>query len=71
MNAVPDDDALALAVLYCDVVVTERACHRVLSIAGLGDRMHTALLRSVTDLPLTLEDWSPYRPQYANLATSV
>jgi hypothetical protein len=40
-------DAMALAVPYCDVVVTEKACHHALESARLGVRMHTALLRNL------------------------
>ena len=61
-NDVFDIDALALAVPYCDIVVTEKACHHVLQTAHLGERMHTALLRSLEELPTVLDEWSPYRP---------
>jgi hypothetical protein len=54
-------DAMALAVPYCDVVVTEKACHHALTIARLGERMHTALLRDLNELPSTLERWEPKR----------
>ena len=61
-NDIFDIDALAVAVPYCDIVVTEKACHHALTRAKLGDRMNTALLRSIADLPKTLEDWHPSRP---------
>ena len=61
-NDIHDIDALALAVPYCDVVVTEKACHHVLTNAGLGERMHTALLRRLEDLPAILTRWRPVRP---------
>jgi hypothetical protein len=61
-NDICDIDALSLAVPYCDVVVTEKACHHVLATAGLGQRMHTALLRRLDDLPATLDHWQPSRP---------
>jgi hypothetical protein len=60
-NDIYDIDAMSLAVPYCDVVVTERACHHVLNVARLGERMHTALLRNLVDLPSTLDRWKPKR----------
>jgi hypothetical protein len=36
---------MSLAVPYCDIVVTDKACHHVLNVARLRERMHTALLR--------------------------
>jgi hypothetical protein len=56
-NDVYDIDALALAVPYCDIVVTEKACHHVLTAAGIDRRMNTVLLRDVTSLPDTLIGW--------------
>ena len=53
-NDVYDIDALAIAVPYCDVVVTEKACHHVLTTAGLDRRMRTAILRRLDDLPTAL-----------------
>jgi hypothetical protein len=50
-NDIYDIDAMALAIPYCDVVVTEKACHHILTFAGLGERMHTVLLRDLNDLP--------------------
>jgi hypothetical protein len=60
-NDVHDIDAMSLAVPYCDIVVTEKACHHVLESAQLGKRMHTALLRNLEDLPRTLAEWQPRR----------
>src|SRR3954471_20257085 len=63
-NDIYDIDALAVAVPYCDIVVTEKACHHILTAAQLGKRMHTALLRNLRDLPHTLREWKPIRPSY-------
>ena len=60
-NDIYDIDAMALAVPYCDIVVTEKACHHALTTARLGERMHTALLRDLNELPNTLERWEPKR----------
>jgi hypothetical protein len=60
-NDIYDIDAMALAIPYCDVVVTEKACHHILSAAGLGERMHTALLHNLNDLPRTLVEWKSKR----------
>jgi hypothetical protein len=60
-NDVHDIDALALAVPYCDIVVTEKACHHVLKNAGIDKRMHTLLLRDLRDLTLSLNS-EPIRP---------
>lgn len=60
-NDIYDLDALSLAVPYCDVVATDKACHHTLSVAGLGERMHTALLRKLEDLPNVLDTWKPKR----------
>lgn len=60
-NDVYDIDALSLAVPYCDIVVTEKACNHVLNAAHLGKRTHTALLRDLKLLPRTLEEWQPKR----------
>jgi hypothetical protein len=60
-NDIYDIDAMALAVPYCDIVVTEKACHHALTAARLGGRMHTALLRDLKELPSTLERWEPRR----------
>jgi hypothetical protein len=60
-NDIFDLDALALAVPYCDVVLTDKACHHALTVARLGERMHTALPRKLEDLPHVLETWKPIR----------
>ncbi len=60
-NDIYDIDAMALAVPYCDIVVTEKACHHALTTARLGERMHTALLRNLLELPVTFEVWQPQR----------
>jgi hypothetical protein len=60
-NDMYDIDAMSLAVPYCDVVVTEKACDHALEVARLGKRMHTALLRNLEDLPSTLGRWKPKR----------
>jgi len=60
-NDIFDIDALSVAVPYCDVVVTEKACHHVLETSGLGKRMNTALLRNLNDLPNMLKQWQPRR----------
>lgn len=60
-NDMYDIDAMALAVPYCDIVVTEKACHHELTTARLGQRMHTALLQKLEELPSTLERWEPKR----------
>jgi len=60
-NDIYDIDAMALAVPYCDIVVTEKACHHALTTARLDKRMHTALLRDLNELPNTLERWDSRR----------
>jgi hypothetical protein len=47
---------MALAVPYCDVVVTEKACHHVLTTSHLDERMQTRILRSLDDLPAVLSE---------------
>jgi hypothetical protein len=61
-NDINDIDAMSLAVPYCDIVVTDKACHHALQAARLGKRMYTALLRGLEDLPGTLAQWKPKRP---------
>jgi hypothetical protein len=58
-NDIYDIDALSLAVPYCDIVVTEKACHHVLSATHLGEQMHTVLLRNLNELPSALQDCKP------------
>ena len=60
-NDIYDIDAMSLAVPYCDVVVPDKASYHVLNSAGLSERMHTALLRNLVDLPSTLDRWKPKR----------
>src|ERR1035437_607105 len=60
-NDIYDIDAMSLTVPYCDVVVPDKAFYHVLNSAGLGERMHTALLRNLVDLPSTLDRWKPKR----------
>jgi hypothetical protein len=60
-NDIHDIDAMSLSVPYCDIVVTEKACHHALQEARLGKRMHTALLRKLEDLPSTLDQWTTKR----------
>lgn len=56
-NDIYDVDAMALAVPYCDVVVTEKACHHALVSTGMDLRMNTVLLRDLPSLASTLEAW--------------
>jgi hypothetical protein len=49
---------MALAVPYCDVVVTEKACHHALISTGMDTRMNTVLLRDLRTLVSTLKDWN-------------
>jgi len=62
-NDIYDIDAMSLAVPYCDVVVADKACHNALSAAHLGERMHTALLRNLEQLPDVLDCWKSKRRQ--------
>jgi len=52
-NTIFDIDAMALAVPYCDAVVTERHAHDTLSRADLGERMETELMCT----PEALREW--------------
>lgn len=56
-NDIYDIDAMALAVPYCDVVVTEKACHHALVSIRMDTRMNTVLLRDLPSLVTTLKDW--------------
>lgn len=58
-NDIYDIDAMALAVPYCDIVVLEKACHHVLTTAGMDERMNTILLRDLTQLPAAIAGWKP------------
>lgn len=53
-NDIYDIDAMALAVPYCDVVVTEKACHHALVSTGMDVRMNTVILRDLPSLVSTL-----------------
>ncbi|WP_158819905.1 hypothetical protein [Granulicella sp. S156] len=56
VNDIYDIDALALATPYCDVVVTEKACHHILTTAKMAERMNTSLLQHLADLPAVLQN---------------
>jgi hypothetical protein len=56
-NDIYDGDAMALAVPYCDIVVTEKACHHALVSAGTDKRMNTVLLRDLARLPAMIMNW--------------
>jgi hypothetical protein len=56
INDIYDIDALALATPYCDVVVTEKACHHILTTAKMAERMNTSLLQHLADLPEVLQN---------------
>jgi len=59
VNDIDDIDAMALAVPYCDVVVTEKACRHILTVAGLPERMGTAILDKLSELPRVLTERKP------------
>jgi len=61
VNDIHDIDALAVATPYCDVVVTEKACHHILQLAGIPARMDTALLHNLGGLPQALTERQPKR----------
>jgi hypothetical protein len=52
-NTIFDIDAMALAVPYCDAVVTEKHACDALRRAGFLDRMGTVIMRQ----PEELEQW--------------
>ncbi|MDE1161989.1 MAG: hypothetical protein PW792_08590 [Acidobacteriaceae bacterium] len=54
-NDIFDIDALSLAMPYCDVVVTEKACAHILRTAKIDQRMNTALLTNLQELPEVLK----------------
>jgi len=54
-NDVTDIDQSAMAVPYCDVVVTDKATADALVKARLDERCSTTLLRSLNDLPSYLQ----------------
>lgn len=49
-NDINDIDALSLAVPYCDVVVTEKFAHHVLTASRVAERTNTVVLRRLPDL---------------------
>jgi S-adenosylhomocysteine hydrolase len=53
-NDIFDIDALSLAVPYCDIVVTDSHRRHVLRTAHLDERMDTAVLAKLTELPTHL-----------------
>jgi hypothetical protein len=53
-NDIHDMDALAIAIPYCDVVVTEKHAYTQLLKAGVEQKYHTKLLRRLEDLPAVL-----------------
>jgi len=59
VHDIDDIDAMALAVPYCDVVVTEKACRHILKVANLPERLGTAVLHKLTDLPGVLTERQP------------
>jgi hypothetical protein len=55
-NDIHDMDALAIAIPYCDIVVTEKHAYTQLHNAGVEQRYDTVLLKSLEDLPNVLKD---------------
>jgi hypothetical protein len=49
-NDINDIDALSLAVPYCDLVVTEKFAHHVLTSSRVAKRMNTLVIRALSDL---------------------
>jgi endonuclease/exonuclease/phosphatase family metal-dependent hydrolase len=71
-NDMYDIDAMALAVPYCDIVVTEKACHHTLPIARLGERMDTALLRNLEEIQKIIEKWNTgYKSRHGGVAVRI
>jgi hypothetical protein len=60
-NDITTVTAMALAVPYCDIVVTEKACYHALVSAGMDKRMNTVLLRDWAKLPPTLMNLEGHR----------
>jgi hypothetical protein len=56
-NDVYDMDALALAVPYCDVVVTEKHAASALALEGMPERYGTTVLRSLPALAAVLDPY--------------
>lgn len=50
-NDINDIDAFSLAVPYCDVVVTEKFAHHMLTVSRVAKRMNTVVLRRLSELP--------------------
>jgi hypothetical protein len=50
-NDINDIDAFSLAVPYCDLVVTEKFAHHMLTVSRVTKRMNTVVLRKLTELP--------------------
>ena len=55
-NDIHDMDALAVAVPYCDIVVTEKHAYTQLLKAGVEEKYRTKLLKRLEDLPGALEE---------------
>lgn len=49
-NDIHDMDALAVAIPYCDIVVTEKHAHAQMSNAGMGQKYGTKIFRHIEDL---------------------
>jgi hypothetical protein len=49
-NDINDIDALSLAVPYCDLVVTEKFAHHLLTTSRVAERMNTVVMRSMSEL---------------------
>jgi hypothetical protein len=72
-NDIYDIDALSVAVLYCDIVVTEKHAHHVLQAERAPSRMDTVLLYRLGDLPRHSEicaesSWSRSEQRWTPLA---
>jgi hypothetical protein len=53
-NDINDIDAFSLAVPYCDLVVTEKFAHHMLTVSRVANRMNTVVLRKLSELPCHL-----------------
>lgn len=65
-NDIYDIDAMAVAIPYCDVVVTEKACHHIVTVAGLPERMGTTVLNNLSELPRLLTEREPKQRRAGN-----
>lgn len=65
-NDIYDIDAMAVAIPYCDVVVTEKACHHIVTVAGLPERMGTTVLNNLSELPRVLTEREPKQRRAGN-----